>query len=82
MDDAPPPTAHVLRPHHVGLLTIFMLIFKEPDAMKIPSDFLLHLYRVLLTEVSEVSITCTIVFVLTRQERLLIRDPIKNSWKV
>ncbi|GLB34986.1 putative microtubule associated protein [Lyophyllum shimeji] len=57
MEDAPPPpTDHVLRPHHVGLLTILVLTFKEPaDSRKIPPAFLLHLYRVLLNEISEVS---------------------------
>jgi hypothetical protein len=54
MDDAPPPTDHVLRPHHVALLTIFILTFKELDSKAIPSLFTLHLYRELLKEVSEV----------------------------
>ncbi|KAG5643475.1 hypothetical protein DXG03_000863 [Asterophora parasitica] len=53
MDDAPPPTEHVLRPHHVGLLTILMLAFKEPESKTIPPPFLLHLYRILLHEISE-----------------------------
>lgn len=55
MDDAPPPTVHVLRPHHVATLTILVLLFKDPDSSKISADFLLHLYRVVLTEVSEVA---------------------------
>ncbi|KAF8077980.1 hypothetical protein FPV67DRAFT_1463707 [Lyophyllum atratum] len=55
MDDAPPPTEHVLRPHHVSLLTILMITFKEPDNRKIPPSFLLHLFRILLNEISEVS---------------------------
>lgn len=53
IDEAPPPTDHVLRPHHVGLLTIFMLTLKELEARKLPTPFTLHLYRVLLNEVSE-----------------------------
>ncbi|KAJ7470732.1 hypothetical protein FB451DRAFT_1254671 [Mycena latifolia] len=49
-----PPTEHVLRPHHVGLLTLFILTFKEYEG-KLPSTFLLHIYRVLLNEVVEVA---------------------------
>ncbi|KAJ7343519.1 hypothetical protein DFH08DRAFT_872936 [Mycena albidolilacea] len=50
----PPPTEHTLRPHHVGLLTLFILTFKEYEG-KLPPTFLLHIYRVLLNEVVEVS---------------------------
>ncbi|KAJ7452459.1 hypothetical protein B0H11DRAFT_2073533 [Mycena galericulata] len=49
-----PPTDHVLRPHHVGLLTLFILTFKEYEG-KLPPMFLLHIYRVLLNEVVEVA---------------------------
>ncbi|KAJ6496647.1 hypothetical protein C8R47DRAFT_349617 [Mycena vitilis] len=49
-----PPTDHVLRPHHVGLLTLFILTFKEYEG-KLPPTFLLHIYRVLLNEVAEVA---------------------------
>ncbi|KAJ7709939.1 armadillo-type protein [Mycena rosella] len=49
-----PPTDHVLRPHHVGLLTLFILTFKEFEG-KLPPTFLLHIYRVLLNEVVEVA---------------------------
>jgi hypothetical protein len=52
MEDAPPPTNHVLRPHHIDLLAVFLLLFKEYEA-KLPSPFTLHVYRVLLTEVAE-----------------------------
>lgn len=55
MDDAPPPTDHVLRPHHVDLLTILVFAFKEPECKDIPPAFLLHLYRTLLNEISEVN---------------------------
>ncbi|KAJ7172511.1 armadillo-type protein [Mycena filopes] len=48
------PTDHVLRAHHVGLLTLFILTFKEYEG-KLPPTFLLHLYRVLLNEVAEVA---------------------------
>lgn len=52
MEEAPPPTNHVLRPHHIDLLAAFLLLFKEYEA-KLPSPFTLHVYRVLLNEVSE-----------------------------
>lgn len=44
---------HVLRPHHVSLLMIMMCVFKEMHR-KLPAAFLLHVYRILLREVSEV----------------------------
>ena len=52
MEEAPPPTNHVLRPHHIDLLAAFLLLFKEYES-KLPSPFTLHVYRVLLNEVSE-----------------------------
>lgn len=48
-----PPTEHLLRPHHVGLLTLFSLTFKHFETRPLPSPFLLHIYRMLLNEVSE-----------------------------
>jgi anaphase-promoting complex subunit 5 len=57
MGDALPPTVHVLRPHHVFLLSIFLLVFKDWESRKLPSHFILHVYRVLLNEVAEVRST-------------------------
>jgi anaphase-promoting complex subunit 5 len=54
MEEAPPPTNHILRPHHIDLLAVFLLLFKEYEP-KLPSPFTLHVYRVLLNEVSEVA---------------------------
>lgn len=54
--ETPPPTEHILRPHHVALLTIFILTFKTFHSTTLPSPFILHLYRLLLNEVSEVGI--------------------------
>ncbi|KAF8350736.1 hypothetical protein F5887DRAFT_940689 [Amanita rubescens] len=51
--ESPPPTEHILRPHHVALLTIFILTFKTFHSTTLPSPFILHLYRLLLNEVSE-----------------------------
>jgi hypothetical protein len=52
-----PPTHHVLRPHHVFLLTVFLITFKEFESKDLPPTFVLHIYRFLLNEVSEVSPT-------------------------
>lgn len=55
MADLPlPPTDHVLRPHHVDLLTLLVLTFKEFESRPLPPTFSLHLYRLLLNEISEV----------------------------
>ncbi|KAJ3556968.1 hypothetical protein NP233_g11854 [Leucocoprinus birnbaumii] len=54
MDDVPPPTEHVVRPHHIGLLSILSLAFKDGQYKEFPSPFTLHLYRCLLNEISEV----------------------------
>ncbi|KAJ7219238.1 hypothetical protein GGX14DRAFT_435221 [Mycena pura] len=49
-----PPTDFVLGAHHVVLLTLFILTFKEYEG-KLPPAFLLHVLRVLLNEVVEVA---------------------------
>ncbi|KIJ69430.1 hypothetical protein HYDPIDRAFT_185206 [Hydnomerulius pinastri MD-312] len=49
----PPPVHHVLRPHHIDLVAIFLLVFKEFHD-NLPPQFLLYIYRFLLYEVSEV----------------------------
>ncbi|KIK95893.1 hypothetical protein PAXRUDRAFT_826555 [Paxillus rubicundulus Ve08.2h10] len=49
----PPPVHHVLRPHHIDLIAIFLLVFKEFHN-SLPPQFLLYVYRFLLYEVSEV----------------------------
>jgi len=58
MDDAPPPTDHVVRPHHIGLLAILSLAFKDAQHKDFPPPFTLHLYRCLLNEISEVLLLC------------------------
>ncbi|KAK0466412.1 uncharacterized protein EV420DRAFT_1261755 [Desarmillaria tabescens] len=57
MDANTKPIAHqhILRPHHVVLLTLFMLVFREYDVKLLPQPFLLHIYRLLMNEVSEVA---------------------------
>ena len=54
MDDAPPPTDHVLRPHHIALLCILVVAFKELEIKKFTFPFALHIHRVLLNEIAEV----------------------------
>ena len=49
-----PPTHHVLRPHHIFLLAVFLITFKEFESKDLPPLFVLHIYRFLLNEVSEV----------------------------
>jgi len=58
MDDAPPPTDHVLRPHHITLLSVLMMAFKDLEIKRFPSQFALHIHQTLLTEIAEV---CPIV---------------------
>ncbi|KAI0064595.1 hypothetical protein BV25DRAFT_1822992 [Artomyces pyxidatus] len=53
--EEPPPIAHTLRPHHISLLWIVMLLNRQYSRDKFHPAFLLHLYRVLLTEIAEVS---------------------------
>lgn len=55
MDEAPPPSDHVLRPHHITLLTILMMAFKDLEIKKFPAPYSLHIHRVLLNEISEVA---------------------------
>jgi anaphase-promoting complex subunit 5 len=60
MDEAPPPTEHIVRPHHIGLLSILSLAFKDGGFKEFPSPFTLHLYRCLLNEISEVFVSIAI----------------------
>lgn len=48
------PTVHVLRPHHVGLLSIILLTFREGVMKNLPLSFALSVFRILLNEVAEV----------------------------
>jgi hypothetical protein len=49
-----PPTHHILRPHHIFLLAVFLITFKDFESKDLPPLFVLHIYRFLLNEVSEV----------------------------
>lgn len=57
MDDLPPAT-FVLRPHHIEILKVFAVAFQELREQKLPNQYMLHVYRVLMQEVSEVHYVC------------------------
>ncbi|TDL27540.1 hypothetical protein BD410DRAFT_875728 [Rickenella mellea] len=47
---------HTIRPHHVFLLTILLLVFNPSDSSKKPpSRFLLHVHRFILNELTELT---------------------------
>ncbi|KAI0082698.1 hypothetical protein K474DRAFT_1702690 [Panus rudis PR-1116 ss-1] len=50
----PPPTNHVLMPHHLQLMKLLGLVFHEYKEADLPKSFQLHLYRLLLVEIMEV----------------------------
>lgn len=52
-EDLSAPTHHVLRPHHLVLLSILMIAFKENEIKRLNPEFQLHIIRILLREVSE-----------------------------
>ncbi|KAI0306373.1 hypothetical protein B0F90DRAFT_1814283 [Multifurca ochricompacta] len=49
-----PPTAHTLRPHHISLLMVIMLLYRHYPRKRFHPSFLIHVHRVLLEEVVEV----------------------------
>lgn len=49
----PPPVHHILRPHHIDLLAIFLLVFKDFYG-KLSPQFLLFVLQFLLFEITEV----------------------------
>jgi len=55
-EDIPPPADHVIRPHHIAVLTILMMAFKDLDIKNFPREYSLHIQRVLLNEISEVCV--------------------------
>ena len=71
---ANPPAKHILRPHHVNLLSIIVLAFGTfegtPDG-PLPAPFLLHLYRILIRELSEVRLLLHL---------MCIRSTVCRSW--
>jgi hypothetical protein len=61
-EESPPQTVlrvtHTIRPHHIDLLAITLLVFKEFEFRPLPSEFRLYIYRLLLNEMSEVRVRC------------------------
>ena len=50
-----PPTCFVIRPHHIQNLMIIGVVFQEFRSQKIPPQFMIHVYRLLMQEIAEVS---------------------------
>jgi len=50
-----PPTCFVIRPHHIQNLMIIGVVFQEFKDQKIPPQFVIHVYRLLMQEIAEVS---------------------------
>lgn len=63
-----PPTSHTLRPHHLQIVKLLLLVFHKYGDERLPPPFVLHMYRVLLAEISEVlgsvNNTCQIIEVI------------------
>lgn len=51
-----PPTCFVIRPHHIQNLMIIGVVFQEFKNQKIPPQFMVHVYRLLMQEIAEVSV--------------------------
>ena len=52
-----PPTAHTLRPHHIGLLMVIMLLYRHYPRKRFQPSFLIQVHRVLLEEIVEVHLS-------------------------
>ncbi|PPR03777.1 hypothetical protein CVT24_007495 [Panaeolus cyanescens] len=55
MEEESPSNDHVIRPHHISILSILMVAFKDLEIKKFPNDYALHIYRVLLSEIAQVA---------------------------
>lgn len=73
MEEVPPPADHVIRPHHITLLTVLMMAFKDLAIKKFPPPYALHLHRVLLNEISEVCLNFYGFFVPTHLQGQVAR---------
>jgi anaphase-promoting complex subunit 5 len=49
-----PPTPNTLRPHHISLLMVIMLLYRHYPRKRFHPSFLIQVHRVLLEEVVEV----------------------------
>jgi anaphase-promoting complex subunit 5 len=50
----PPPTAHTLRPHHISILMVIMLLYRHYPRKRFHPSFLIRVHRILLQEIVEV----------------------------
>ena len=50
-----PPTPNILRPHHISLLMVIMLLYRHYPRKRFHPSFLIQVHRVLLEEIVEVS---------------------------
>ncbi|KAN0140851.1 hypothetical protein V8E53_001295 [Lactarius tabidus] len=50
-----PPTAHTLRPHHISLLMVIMLLYRHYPRKRFQPSFLIQVHRVLLEEIVELT---------------------------
>jgi hypothetical protein len=51
-----PPTPNILRPHHISLLMVIMLLYRHYPRKRFHPSFLIQVHRVLLEEIVEVSL--------------------------
>ena len=56
-----PPTPNTLRPHHISLLMVIMLLYRHYPRKRFHPSFLIQVHRVLLEEVVEVRFPMTSV---------------------
>jgi len=52
-----PPTAHTLRPHHISLLMVIMLLYRHYPRKRFHPSFLIQVHGVLLEEIVEVRLS-------------------------
>jgi len=57
-----PPTPSTLRPHHISLLMVIMLLYRHYPRTRFQPSFLIQVHRVLLEEVVEVSLPNAQIF--------------------
>ncbi|KAH8980950.1 hypothetical protein EDB86DRAFT_501225 [Lactarius hatsudake] len=50
-----PPTAHTLRPHHISLLMVIMLLYRHYPRKRFHPSFLIQVHGVLLEEIVELT---------------------------
>ena len=51
-----PPVNFILRPHHLNILAMITLLFKQFDRLRFHPAFLIRVHEIILQEISEVHI--------------------------